>query len=90
MTHERITYNEPDNWTGADDALGLVDEIVLRNVTIHLEMLDDATAHLHMWRPGRDVAADIYATGHGMLRIRLDRDDETPTPTRTDPDEENR
>lgn len=47
MTSEdRITYNEIDDWTGPQYALGMVDEIVLSNSLIHFEMTTDTSGYL--------------------------------------------
>lgn len=61
MTEDRIEYNEPRNWHGADFALGLVDEIVLSDVTVHFEMSTEASGYLHMWNDRRQVFARVTA-----------------------------
>lgn len=61
MTADRVTYNEPDNWLGPDHAIGQVDEIVLSDATVHLEMLSDSSAYLHVVNDHREVFTRLYA-----------------------------
>lgn len=61
MTADRVTYNESDNWCGPDHAIGMIDEIVLHDATVHLEMLGDSVAFLHAANTDREVLARVYA-----------------------------
>jgi hypothetical protein len=61
VTEDRVTYNEPGDWLGADYALGLVDEIVLSDTTVHFEMSTEASGYLHMWNDRRQVFARVTA-----------------------------
>lgn len=61
MTDDRVLYNEPGNWLGADYAVGLVDEIVLSNATVHFEMTTDNSGYLHIRNDKRELFARVNA-----------------------------
>lgn len=61
MSEDRVTYNEQGDWLGADYALGLVDEIVLSDATVHFEMSTENSGYLHVWSDRREVFARITA-----------------------------
>lgn len=58
----RLQLNEP-NWLGPAYTVGLVDEIVVENATVHLEMLDGNGAYLIIQS----------AMGEVHLRLRAER-----------------
>jgi hypothetical protein len=63
VTADRVTLNTAGNWLGPDYALGLVDEIVVSDALVHLEMMDDSSAYLAVYRcgDGEAVSARIHA-----------------------------
>lgn len=61
MTEDRITYNEPGDWLGADYALGMVDEVVVHDALVHFEMSTDTSAYLIAQSPTRDVFVRFHA-----------------------------
>jgi hypothetical protein len=61
VSHDRVTFNEPGDWSGPDYALGLVDEIVLSNAVVHFEMLDDGCAYMIVRNGEREVLARFVA-----------------------------
>lgn len=58
-TDDRVTYNDPDNWTGADYAIGAVDEVVVHDALVHFEMSSDTSAYLTARSRTRDVFLHI-------------------------------
>lgn len=61
MTSDRVTFNEPGDWLGADYAIGLVDEVVVHDALAHFEMTTDTAAYLMVSGARRDVFVRIHA-----------------------------
>ncbi len=69
MTEDRVTYNEPDNWAGADYALGMVDEVVVHDALVHFEMSSDTSAYLI----ARSRTRDVFIRFHVRPTTRAER-----------------
>jgi hypothetical protein len=64
MRPEMVTADRIDCYEPGDDpdwATDLVDDMVLNDVTVHVEMSTHASGYLHAWRPGRDVFLRLRA-----------------------------
>lgn len=58
---DRVTYNEPDNWSGPGYALGKVDEVVVYDAIVHFEMSSDTSGYLSIQSPRREVFVRFHA-----------------------------
>jgi hypothetical protein len=60
-SEDRVTFNDPNNWSGADYALDAVDEVVIHNATVHFEMTSDTSGYLTVHSPSRYVFLRFHA-----------------------------
>jgi hypothetical protein len=61
VTVDRVTVNEPDNWTGPDSLLGAVDEIVRTDATVHLEAMSTNAAFLAVYKGDEELRVWVRA-----------------------------
>lgn len=69
MSEDRVTLNDIENWSGADYALGLVDEVVVSDALVHFEMFSDTSAYL----TARNCDREVFLRFHSRPTTRSER-----------------
>lgn len=82
MTTDRIQFDEGD-----DD----LDEIVVRDVTVHMEKMDDTTMWIGIYKDHPELGrfmlmVNLYVTPEGRLRTTIDDEGDSPWPWNWDPE----